>query len=364
MENDMITIYINARFLTQTVTGVQRYAIELVKEIDKLIDIGEVDGTRYEFRLLSPADVITQLELKHIRHQEVGKLKGHVWEQLELPFYSRGGLLINLCNTGPAFKRNQVVTIHDASVFSYPKAFSFAFRSWYQFLTVRLGRISKKVITVSNFSKGELIQHCKIAAQKVSVTHLGIDHIHDRQAAQGTLEKYGIQSPYVLAVSTMNPYKNFKLILEILPEVKAQNLSVVIVGSKNSKVFSNHQVSDSDGVNWVGYVSDEELKALYERAAGFIFPSLYEGFGLPPLEAMALGCPVIVSSRGSIPEVCGDAGLYFDPLHPQEAASRLVEITSDPELGRQLSTKGKEHSAFFSWNKCAKDTVNIIMNTV
>lgn len=104
------------------------------------------------------------------------------------------GLLINLCNTGPAFKRNQVVTIHDASVFSYPKAFSFAFRSWYQFLTVRLGKISKKVITVSNFSKGELIQHCKIAAQKVSVTHLGIDHIHHRQAAQGTLEKYGINS--------------------------------------------------------------------------------------------------------------------------------------------------------------------------
>ncbi|KAA8783363.1 glycosyltransferase family 4 protein [Paenibacillus amylolyticus] len=364
MEINMNTIYINARFLTQTVTGVQRYAIELVKEIDNLIDAGEVDGTKVEFCLLSPANVVTHLELKHIRHRIVGRLKGHVWEQLELPLYAKKGLLINLCNTGPAFKRNQVVTIHDASVFSYPKAFSFAFRSWYQFLTVRLGKISKKVITVSNFSKGELIQHCKIAAQKVSVTHLGIDHIHHRQAAQGTLEKYGIKSPYVLAVSTMNPYKNFKLILDILPEVKAQNLSVVIVGSKNSKVFSNHAVNDSEGVNWVGYVTDEELKALYEHATGFIFPSLYEGFGLPPLEAMALGCPVIVSSRGSIPEVCGEAGLYFDPHHPQEAASRLVEMMSDPELGQRMSIQGKEHSAFFSWNKCAKDTVSIIMSTV
>lgn len=360
----MTRIYINARFLTQTVTGVQRYAIELVKEIDKLIESGEVDGTKYEFCLLSPSNVVTRLELKHIRHQVVGKLKGHAWEQFELPFYSRGGLLINLCNTGPAFKRNQIVTIHDASVFSYPKAFSFAFRSWYQFLTVRLGKISKRVITVSNFSKGELIQHCKIAAQKVSVTHLGIDHIHDRQAAQGVLEKYGIESPYVLAVSTMNPYKNFKMIFEILPEVKAQNLNVVIVGSKNSKVFSNHNQNESDAVQWVGYVSDEELKSLYENAAGFIFPSLYEGFGLPPLEAMALGCPVIVSSRGSIPEVCGDAGLYFDPQYPQEAASRLVEVASNPDLVQQLSAKGKEHSSYFSWNKCAKDTVNIIMNAV
>ena len=244
-----------------------------------------------------------------------------------------------------------------------PEGILLCLRSWYQFLTVRLGKNSKRVITVSNFSKGELVQHCKIAAQKVSVTHLGIDHIHQRQTAKGTLEKYGIKSPYVLAVSTMNPYKNFKLILDILPEVKAQNLSVVIVGSRNSKVFGNHAVNDSDGVNWVGYVTDEELKALYEHATGFIFPSLYEGFGLPPLEAMALGCPVIVSSRGSIPEVCGDAGLYFDPHQPQEAASRLVEIMSDPELGQRMSIQGKEHSAF-SWNKCAKDTVNIIMSTV
>jgi glycosyltransferase involved in cell wall biosynthesis len=360
----MIKIYINARFLTQTITGVQRYALELVKEIDQLIDRGEIDGNRYEFCLLSPSNIINETSFKHIRNKAVGKLKGHLWEQLELPFYAKGGLLINLCNTGPAFNKNQIVTIHDAAVFNYPKAFSFAFRAWYKFLMVRLGKTSKKIITVSHFSKGELMQHCKIAEHKLVVTHLGIDHIHRKKAAAGTIEKYGIQSPYVLAVSTMNPYKNFKLILEILPEVKAQNLSVVIVGSKNSKVFSNQELTESDGVNWVGYVSDEELKALYEHAAGFIFPSLYEGFGLPPLEAMALGCPVIVSSRGSIPEVCGDAGLYFDPLHPQEAAARLVEIMSDRELGRQLSTKAREHSAFFSWNKCAKDTVSIIMNTV
>ncbi|WP_181586452.1 glycosyltransferase family 1 protein [Paenibacillus taichungensis] len=360
----MIKIYINARFLTQTMTGVQRYALELVKEIDQLIDRGEIDGSRYEFCLLSPSNVITNLEFKHISHHKAGKLKGHLWEQLELPFYAKGGLLINLCNTGPAFNKNQIVTIHDAAVFNYPKAFSFAFRAWYKFLMVRLGKNSKKIITVSNFSKGELIQHCKIAEHKLVVTHLGIDHIHRKKAAVGTLEKYGIQSPYVLAVSTMNPYKNFNLIVDVLPELEAHNLSVVIVGSKNSKVFGEQTWAQSDAINWVGYVTDEELKALYEDAAGFIFPSLYEGFGLPPLEAMALGCPVIVSSRASIPEVCGDAVLYFDPQSPQEAASRLIEITSDPELSQQLAHKGKDHSSLFSWNKCAKDTVNIIMNTV
>ncbi|RAI92347.1 glycosyltransferase involved in cell wall biosynthesis [Paenibacillus pabuli] len=360
----MIKIYINARFLTQTITGVQRYALELVKEMDQLIDRGEIDGNRYEFCLLSPSNIINEPAFKHIRHKAVGKLKGHLWEQLELPFYAKGGLLINLCNTGPAFNKNQIVTIHDAAVFNYPKAFSFAFRAWYKFLMVRLGKTSKKIITVSHFSKGELMQHCKIAEHKLVVTHLGIDHIHRKKAAAGTIEKYGIQLPYVLAVSTMNPYKNFNLIFEVLPEIEAHNLNVVIVGSKNSKVFGEQTWAKSDAVNWVGYVSDEELKALYEDAAGFIFPSLYEGFGLPPLEAMALGCPVIVSSRASIPEVCGDAVLYFNPDSPKEAASQLIEITSNPELSKQMSYKGKDHSGLFSWNKCAKDTVNIIMNTM
>ncbi|SEB07031.1 glycosyltransferase family 1 protein [Paenibacillus sp. 276b] len=360
----MIKIYINARFLTQTVTGVQRYALELVKEIDQLIDRGEIDRNRYEFCLLSPANILNEPAFKHMRHKVVGKLKGHLWEQLELPFYAKGGLLINLCNTGPAFNKNQIVTIHDAAVFNYPKAFSFAFRVWYKFLMVRLGKTSKKIITVSHFSKAELMQHCKIAEHKLAVTHLGIDHIHRKKAAEGTIEKYGIQSPFILAVSTMNPYKNFNLIFEVLPEIEAHNLNVVIVGSKNNKVFGEQRWADSDAINWLGYVTDEELKALYENAAGFIFPSLYEGFGLPPLEAMATGCPVIVSSRASIPEVCGDAGLYFNPDSPKDAASRLIEITSDPELSEQMSYKGKGHSGLFSWNKCAKDTVNIIMNTV
>lgn len=364
LEIYMTKIYINARFLTQTITGVQRYALELVKEMDEMIDRGEIDSTNYEFCLLSPSNVVTQPDFKHIHHKEVGKLKGHLWEQLELPFHAKNGLLVNLCNTGPAFKKNQIVTIHDAAVFNYPKAFSFAFRAWYKFLMIRLGKTSKKIITVSHFSKGELMQHCKIAEHKLAVTHLGIDHIHRKQAAAGTKEKYGIQSPYILAVSTMNPYKNFNLIFEVLPEIEAHNLNVVIVGSQNSKVFGEQAWTESDAVNWVGYVTDEELKALYEEAAGFIFPSLYEGFGLPPLEAMASGCPAIVSSRASIPEVCGDAVLYFDPNSPKEAASRLIEITSDPELSEQLSYKGKNHSGLFSWNKCANDTMNIIMNSV
>jgi glycosyltransferase involved in cell wall biosynthesis len=360
----MIKIYINARFLTQTVTGVQRYAIELVKEIDRLIEQGLINSNQYQFFLLSPNNVITKLELKHICHKVIGKLKGHLWEQFELPLYSREGMLINMCNTGPAFKKNQIVTIHDAAVFSSPEGFSFAFRNWYKFLLTRLGKSSKKIITVSHFSKKELIHNCKIEEEKIEVTYLGIDHIHRIQAAQGILEKYQLQSPYILAVCAMNPNKNFKMIFDVLPELEGHNLKVVIVGSKNSRVFGEQDTPHSDAVHWLGYVSDEELLALYEHAAGFIFPSLYEGFGLPPLEAMALGCPVVVSSRASITEICGDAGLYFNPLVPQEAAAHLIEIATNLELGQKMSVRGKEHSAFFSWNKCAKDTVNIIMNAV
>lgn len=122
-------------------------------------------------------------------------MKGHLWEQFELPFYAKDGLLINLCNTGPAFNKNQIVTIHDAAVFNYPKAFSFAFRAWYKFLMVRLGKTSKKIITVSHFSKAELMQHCKIAEHKLAVTHLGIDHIHRKKRRKGRLKNTGFSLP-------------------------------------------------------------------------------------------------------------------------------------------------------------------------
>lgn len=125
-------IYINARFLTQAVTGVQRYAIELVKSIDSLIDRGELNTSELKFILLSPSGRIHSLNLKHIKILEVGSLRGHLWEQLELPFYARKGLLMNLCNTAPILKRNQIITIHDAAVYAVPQTYSFAFRAWYK----------------------------------------------------------------------------------------------------------------------------------------------------------------------------------------------------------------------------------------
>ncbi|MEO0855017.1 MAG: glycosyltransferase family 1 protein, partial [Cyanobacteria bacterium J06648_11] len=318
-------IYINARFLSQRLTGVQRYAFELVKTLDRLL----ADATLPDditFTLVAPAKILTTPTLACIELRQVGRLSGHLWEQVELPLYTAGHPLVSLCNTAPLAKTEQVLTIHDAAVYGAPDAYSFAFRSWYRLLFSTLGRRLRAVITVSEFSKSELLHYCSIPAERLHVIYSGREHAVATPAdASILLEHHLSDRPYLLAVSSLSPHKNFSGIvkaLEIL-EADAGEFDVAIAGGANPSVFSQDSHPLSDRVKYVGYVSDAQLRALYENARGFIYPSFYEGFGLPPLEAMSCGCPVIVSQAASLPEVCGDAALYCDPHDPGDIADKM-----------------------------------------
>lgn len=358
----MKKIYINGRFLSQKVTGVQRYAFELIRAIDAQLSERPNLRVHRVFVLLVPSNVEQLPTFDYISVQRVGRLTGHLWEQLELPFFSRDGLLVGFCNTGPILKREQIVTFCDASVYRVPEAYSLLFRLWYRTLFSVIGSRAKGILTISDFSRDELVACCGITPEKFMVTYPGIDHHGWSGECEEASSEFMCTNarPYVLAVSSMSPHKNFRALIEAVVLLGETNFDVIIAGGTNPTVFKAADISLPTTVKHVGYVSDNELKSLYSQAACFIYPSLYEGFGLPPLEAMSSGCPVIVAHAGALPEVCGDAALYCDPSNPQDIADKISFVMSDMNLKKQLAKKGIARSKMYTWEKCALGTLSAI----
>lgn len=245
---------------------------------------------------------------------------------------------MSLRNTGSILKKNQVITIHDAAVFSWPAGYSRSFRSWYKFLLPILGRRSKRVIAISEFSKHDLIRHGIATANNISIILEAAFSI--AKADVTILETHGLIKPFLLTVSSMNPNKNFAALVEPIKLLGDVNFDVVISGGSNSRIFGDVAFEARDAIKSIGYVGDAALRALYENAACFIIWSLYEGFGLPPLEAMSAGCPVIVSRAASLPEVCGDAAIYCNPYRPADIADKIRVVMADNKLREDLSAKG------------------------
>ncbi|MDO7908393.1 glycosyltransferase family 1 protein [Paenibacillus sp. JX-17] len=353
-------VYINGRFLTQSITGVQRYAFELIKSLDRMIDERDPALSPYEWIVLAPRGEIHDPGLQHIEIRQVGRFSGHVWEQLVLPFHTAGGFLLNLCNTGPLLKRNQGVTLHDTAVYVVPESYSAAFKLWYKVLFRILGVTSKVILTCSENSKRQLMEFCKIKDSKIHVIYHGKEHILRTHRDPDFLERKGLNKPFVLAVSSMSPNKNFRSIVKAIEIMGQPGFDIVIAGGTNPKVFKTPEAQLTDNVKYMGYVEDEELRTLYNEAAGFVFPSFYEGFGFPPLEAMACGCPVISSNAASLPEVCGDAVLYCDPNSPQDIADKIQLLMSDSMLREQLSRQGLKQAQSFSWEKCTRETLAVL----
>ncbi len=366
----MKNLYINARFLTQTLTGVQRYAIELVQAMDLLLH-RELNAEDVRFTLLVPRGKRADIALQHMQVKQVGSLRGHLWEQLELPLYARDGLLLNLCNSSPIMKRRRIVTLHDASVFAVPYSYSFAFLTAYRSLFRLAGKSALRIITPSQYSREQLIDWCGIPSSIIRVIGLGVDHIHRQQADPAYAEQLLPDQPFILAVGSLNPHKN----LQMLERAVREGLShaTIIAGSVDPRVYADASLvarnaaspgPDSSLVRYAGRVDDRELRTLYKHAACFVFPSLYEGFGLPPLEAMACGCPVIVSHAAALPEICGDAALYCNPTDAADIAAKIRQVIDEPALAERLRRQGIAHAASFTWERCARETFAVIQEVL
>jgi glycosyltransferase involved in cell wall biosynthesis len=349
-----VKIYVNGKFLAQRITGTQRYARELLKHFDQLLSSGENSSIAIE--ILVPGSAQKLPEYTNLRVRAVGKTSGTFWEQVELPMHCDGHILFTPSGGAPAVYSRNVVTIHDAAVFAAPAGYSLAYRLWYRTLCRRMGRKAQHIFTVSNFSKSEIIKWYGADSKKISVTYLGSDHFSDLEPDASALHRFGIDGRYVLAVSSHNPNKNFARIVEAVSGFGFTDIQLVIAGGTDSKVYRNNMRLPNE-VRVLGYVSDRELKALYENAACFVFASLYEGFGLPPLEALSSGCPVVVSRAASMPEIFDGAAFFCDPYRSADIARAIDHAVKSR---RDSPNELKIFASKFSWEKCARETIEVL----
>ncbi len=337
---------INGRFMTRPATGVDRFALELLRG---LAQAHEPALTAWVPR---QAEVRSQLP-RGLSTQAVGRLGGQAWEQWDLPQLAGDAPLVNLCNTAPLGRRQQLVVIHDAATLANPGNFSWKFRTWYRIMLGSLMRRARVVASVSKFSAGELMRYFPGRKAGVEVVCEGGEHILRVPADTGIIERLGLQGRrFVLAVGSWSPNKNFGAVLKAMGQLDDPDLLLVAAGGGNQRVFAAAQVQDPRLLS-TGFVSDAELRALYEHAACFVFPSFYEGFGLPPLEAMCCGCPVVVSNTTSMPEVCGDAALYCDPADPASIAAQIRRLLDSPALCQEMRQAGLQRARQFGWDKAA-----------
>jgi glycosyltransferase involved in cell wall biosynthesis len=347
-------ITINGRFMTRPTTGVERFAVELLRAWLPTHDRGR------SATLALPSQTGEETASRQAQRLGIGvggtvggSLQGHAWEQLQLPGLSKGSVLVNLCNSAPLACRRQIVVVHDAAVVAMPGSYSFAYRNWYRWITHQLVHRAAVVATVSEFSAGEIRRCFGRFKNDIAVIHESGEHVLRETADTRILERLGLAGRrFVLTVGSRSPTKNLGAVIKAAALLRDLDIEVVAAGGANSRVF-NAAGAATDGVLGTGRVSNGELRALYENAECFVFPSLYEGFGLPPLEAMHCGCPVIVSRRASLPEVCGDAALYFDPDDPAEIAQQIRRVVGSAALRAEMREAGHQRVRRFSWGKAA-----------
>lgn len=357
----MKTISINGRFLTQPLTGVQRFAREMTRALDHRIASGAVPHALKDvrWRLLAPGKAVDDLGLKAISVERFGSGPGHLWEQGPLFWRSRRDTLIGFGGSGPVLHGDQVVVIHDVTLFRHPASFGRGYRMFHGALGHLLTRRAK-IGTVSNFSRKELAEVFRVPSAGIDVIYNATDHFAGLQPDDGVIARLGLaDTPFFLLVGTLKPNKNVEFAVRAF-EALGGDHKLVVVGGTDPSVFRDIAPTSKGNLIFPGRLTDEEIAALQHRAVAFVFPSLYEGFGIPPLEAMTQGCPVLAADIPPVREACGDAVRYFDPLKTEALVEAMRTISTDAPLRRELTQAGHDNAKRFSWDGSAVVLLNML----
>lgn len=342
-------IVINGRFLSQRLTGIQRFAYEICCALQQI---------GMELVILAPENIEPAYDLSALPVEIIGGKGSHFWEQVTLPRYMKrhydGCLLLSLSGLSPLCYANSILTVHDVSYLLRPRSYSWLYCLYYQIMTPLAAKRAKKILTVSEFSKSEILRYIPVKPDQIEVVYNAV-----RAQERMPREK---KAPYILTVASKVPRKNVKRLLEAYSTMPEPAFELYVAGGQNA-IFADagwSLVVHAPGIRFLGYVSEDELTRLYRNATAYINPSLYEGFGIPLVEAMSQECPVLASDIPAFHEVCGDAALYFDPMNTTDMQDKMRRIVQDEALRTKLQKAGNVQRQRFSWTQSAQTIQKII----
>lgn len=342
---------VNGRFLTQKPTGIHRYAFEICNQLYKI-------GA--DFYVAVPDNIHPDYQYS-FKTVKCGSLNGHFWEQISLPRYLKkqgNPLLISFSGCGPLVYKNQIITIHDVSHERHPEWFSKNYWRYYGYMLPRIANKSHAVITVSEYSKKEIMDVFGISDNKLFIVNCSIPSYYSYTE---DIELVDNTDKYIISVSTLDPRKNFRRLIEAFNNINDKSIKLYIVGMQ-FKAFNTPDLANllNSNIVMAGYVDDDKLKKLYHNALFSIYPSIYEGFGIPPLESMICGCPVVASRIEAIEEICDDSVLYIDPYNTSDITDKMNMLVENTKLQNDLRNKGYSQVQKYSWEKSAKKVLDII----
>ncbi len=330
-------VFVNGRFAAQPLTGVQRYAREAVRALGQLVDAR--GGPAIE--VVSPAG----------RRWSSGPA-GHFWDQFLFPIRARRGFVLGLGNVGSVWIQRQVVVLHDAGIYDVPTSYRPSYRLAHRLIHRLLVTRGAAVATVSEFSRERLSVALRLKPEDIVVTGVGSEHITRYAADAGILSRLRIRpKEYVLAVASRAPHKNLEVLECAASALAAQGLRVVLVGGTAASFAAG--APGLQRTTLTGPVKDAELRALYEHALALVFPSLYEGFGLPVVEAMRLACPVVIAAVRPLVELFGEAALAFPPHDAKLLVDLVGSLRSDAGLATDLAERGRKLVTQWTWTNVA-----------
>lgn len=352
--------------------GVSEFAYELIRNFYKLRNRGEVE---FVFQIYLKNEPLKHMPEENEWFNYKTVKPRPAWTQFALPAYlfldkNKPDVFFSPTHYAPRFARiPRVTSVMDIAYLLYPETFNkddlYQLVNW----TMYSVKKSKKIITISQNSKNDIISRYHLKNDKVEVVYPGVKPDKEDMSEENIKEKYNIDGKYMLFVSTLQPRKNLTRLIEALSKIeKSVKIKLVVVGRKGWKyeeiLSAPKKYGVEDKVIFLNFVPDEDLTLLYKEAELFVMPSLYEGFGLPVLEAMKNGCPVAASNTSSLPEAGGDAAAYFDPDSVEDMATVITDVLKDKKMQENMRKKGFEQVKKFSWEKSARETLKIIESAV